>query len=190
LYDAIDRLLEIEQVRTGGTFETGFAYDPASAVSRITDPAAKQTDYLTDDLGRLVKVVSPDTGTTLYLHDGAGNTTSKIEAFGTGSARTTAYAYDGLDRLTLVDHPNDPDWVFAYDASTALNQKGRLVSVGNGIVTTSFEYTARGEVAVERTAIDGKSYTVGYGYDAAGNVASILGGHLKTGHTWTGQNRP
>jgi RHS repeat-associated protein len=144
-------------------------------VTRITDPAAKPTDYLTDDLGRLVKVVSPDSGTTLYLHDLAGNTTSKVEAFGTGSARTTIYAYDGLDRLTLVNHPNDPDWVFTYDGSPALNQKGRLASVANGIVTTSFEYTARGDVALERTALDGKSYVVGYAYDAAGTVASVTG---------------
>ena len=90
LYDALDRLEEIEQIRTA-TYTTSFAYDPASNVSRVTDAAGKQTDYETDDLGRLVTVVSPDTGTTRFVYDEAGNLIQKIEAFGTGSQRSTLY---------------------------------------------------------------------------------------------------
>ena len=73
----------------------------------------------------------------------------------------------------LVDFPTDPSWVFAYDTSAALNQKDRLASVGNGIVATELEYTAQGQVAVERTLIDGGSYAVTYAYDAGGNLASL-----------------
>jgi len=72
-----------------------------------------------------------------------------------------------------VDFPSDADWVFTYDSSAALNQKGKLASVGNGTVTTELEYTDRGEIAVERTLIVGSSYAVSYAYDAAGNLASL-----------------
>ncbi len=90
-----------------------------------------------------------------------------------GTPRTTTYAYDGLDRLALVDFPTDADWVFTYDASSALNQKGRLSFVTNGIVTTDREYSARGDLALERTTIGGASYAVAYGYDAGGNLVSV-----------------
>jgi len=122
----------------------------------------------------LVQTVSPDTGTTLFLRDAAGNLKQKIEAFGGASQRSTHYAYDGLDRLTAIDLPNDPDWAFTYDSSTTLNQKGRLASVSNGQITTEIAYTARGQVAFEKTIVDGLSYSVVFFYDAAGNRTRIV----------------
>jgi RHS repeat-associated protein len=172
LYDALNRLTTVEQVRGGTTYTTGYVYDAHGNVRQVTDPAGKATDYQFDDLGRLVKVTSPNTGVTLYLYDLAGNLVAKKEDFA-GTPRTTLYEYDGLDRLARVDFPSDADSVFSYDASAALNQKGRLSSVGNGVVTTELEYTDRGEIAVERMLIGGGSYAVSYGYDAAGNLASI-----------------
>ncbi|HME72608.1 MAG TPA: RHS repeat-associated core domain-containing protein [Myxococcota bacterium] len=171
LYDALNRLTQIQQVRTG-TFTTGFAYDSLSDVTKVTDATNKETDYTYDDLGRLVKVVSPDTGTTLFLYDAAGNLVTKIEDF-TGSRRTTNYTYDGLNRLTGVQFPTDPAWVFTYDTSKSTNQIGRLASVTNGIVTTELEYSARGKELAERTSIGGKQYSVLYSYDAGGNLFSI-----------------
>jgi RHS repeat-associated protein len=175
LYDALDRLDEIRQLRPDpqNQFVTDFAYDSLSSVSEVTDPASKSTDYVTDDAGRLVKVVSPDTGTTLYLRDPAGNLVSKVEAAGTTSARTTTYTYDGLDRLTEIDFPNDPDWTLSYDTDASKNQKGRLEKVTNGAVTTAFEYTDRGQVAVERTTVDATVYTVAYAYDASGSRTGV-----------------
>jgi YD repeat-containing protein len=162
----------VQQVRGSTTYTTGYAYDAAGNVKQVTDPAGKATDYQFDDLGRLVKVTSPNTGVTLYLYDLAGNLAAKKED-ATGTPRATLYEYDGLDRLTRVDFPSDADWLFTYDGSAALNQKGRLSSVGNGVVATELEYTDRGEIAVERTLIGGGSYAVGYGYDAAGNLTSL-----------------
>jgi YD repeat-containing protein len=172
LYDALDRLKQVSQVRGGSTYVTQFGYDLQGRVKLVTDPAGKATDHQHDDFGRLVKVTSPNTGVTLYLYDAAGNLVSKRENFA-GTPRTTSYAHDGLDRLTLVDFPTDADWVFSYDTSAALNQKGRLASVTNGIVTTDREYTDRGGLALERTTIGGASYAVAYGYDAGGNLTAV-----------------
>jgi RHS repeat-associated protein len=172
LYDALDRLTQVSQIRGGTTYVTQFGYDVQGNVKTVTDPAAKLTDHQHDDFGRLVKVTSPNTGVTLYVYDAAGNLVSRRENF-TGSPRTTNYAYDGLDRLTLVDFPTDADWVFTYDTSAALNQKGRLASVTNGIVQTDREYTERGDLALERTTIGGVSYAVAYGYDAGGNLTAV-----------------
>jgi hypothetical protein len=40
------------------------------------------------------------------------------------------------DSEPLVDLASDPDWLLTYDTSAAANQKGRLASVTNGVVTT------------------------------------------------------
>lgn len=174
LYDALDRLTAVQQIRSA-TYETQFDYDAGSNVTTVTDAASKATDLLHDDGGRLVKVDSPDTGTTLFLRDVAGNLVEKVEDVGGAGERITIYVYDGLDRLLEVDFLNDPDWSFTYDTSATLNQKARLASVTNGVVTTELEYTHRGDVAVERTILDGLAYEVAYAYDAAGNRAAIEG---------------
>ncbi|CAG1004265.1 partial Protein RhsC, partial [Myxococcaceae bacterium] len=106
VYDALDRLEEIRQLRAA-TYETRFAYDTNSNVAEVTDAAAKATEYRTDDLGRLVEIVSPDTGVTRYLYDEAANVVTKIENATGSPTRTTHYGHDGLDRLTLVDLPHD-----------------------------------------------------------------------------------
>jgi RHS repeat-associated protein len=187
IYDALNRLTEIQQVQTG--FTTQFGYDPLSNVTKVTDATSKETDYTYDDLGRLVKVVSPDSGTTLYLYDVAGNLVTKIEDF-TASHRTTSYSYDGLNRLTGVTFPTDPAWTFTYDTGSGLNQIGRLASVTNGTVTTGLEYTARGKVAVEHTTIGGRRYDVSYGYDAGGNLRSVNApSNLTPNYTYSG-SRP
>jgi RHS repeat-associated protein len=177
LYDALNRLDQIDQVRTA-TYKTDIEYDSQSNVALLTDPFtgpaySKATEYKTDDFGRLVEVVSPDTGTTRFLYDEAGNLTKKIEAVGV-TDRTTSYTYDGLDRILTVDYPTDADWVFTYDTDIATNQMGRLALATNQTVTTSFEYTARGEVAVESLAVGAANYfSVAYTYDAAGNIETI-----------------
>jgi RHS repeat-associated protein len=174
LYDALDRLEEVQQIRTA-TYSTQFAYDPASNVSQVTDVAGNDTEYTTDDLGRLVKVDSPDTGVTLFGYDEAGNLVRKTEAFGAASARTTHYVYDGVDRLLTIDLPTNADWNFTYDTDAAKNQKGRLAQAANatGTVITALEYTERGQLAKESTSYNGRRYDVVYSYDAAGNVATI-----------------
>ena len=173
LYDALDRLETIRQVRAAPT-TTDFAYDALSNVTEVTDAAAKTTDLLHDDRGHLVEMVSPDTGTTRFLYDARRQPRAQDRGRG---------GHGGLDAVQLrrarsPDRhrpPERPDWVFTYDTSTAANQKGRLAHVTNGVVTTQLEYTQRGDVAIERTIVDGLSYAVQYAYDAAGNRTQVQG---------------
>jgi RHS repeat-associated protein len=72
-----------------------------------------------------------------------------------------------------VDLPHDPDWEFTYDTSATENQKGRLASVTNGVVTTALEYDAAGQLVRESTTIDGKVYEVVSGYDAGGRLETV-----------------
>jgi YD repeat-containing protein len=76
--------------------------------------------------------------------------------------------------LTQINLSSNPDWTFVYDTSDSTNQKGRLASVTNGQVTTELTYTARGEVATERTTVGGVAYALGFEYDAGGNRTKVI----------------
>jgi len=118
-------------------------------------------------------VTSPDTGVMRILYDVAGNPVTKIENSAGSPSRSASRSYDGLDRLTLGNLPNDPDWVFTYDTDSSKNQKGRLAQASNGIVTSAYSYTDRGQVSLERTTMDGLLFDTTTTYDAAGQVATL-----------------
>ena len=69
--------------------------------------------------------------------------------------------------------PNDPDWVFTYDTDFSKNQKGRLAQASNGMVTSAYSYTDRGQVWLERTTLEGLVFDTTTTYDAAGQVATL-----------------
>ncbi len=70
-YDALKRLTQVIQDQ-GGTdpntanATTGYDYDVADRLTRVTDPVNGNTTYAYDDLGNLLSQTSPDTGTTSF----------------------------------------------------------------------------------------------------------------------------
>jgi YD repeat-containing protein len=63
-------------------------------------------------MGRVVTTLSPDTGTTRYAYDEAGNLVSKTDANGIA----IAYCYDSLNRLTAVLFPDTTQNItYSYD---------------------------------------------------------------------------
>jgi RHS repeat-associated protein len=124
-------------------------------------------DRTFDDKGRVYQVVSPDTGTTTYGYDPAGNLTSKADAKGV----TISYQYDALNRLTNINFPSDTAIVYIYD--TCVNGKGRLCSMTDASGTTVYEYTAKAQVKKETKTIDSIQYVTQYTYDQNGNLKTM-----------------
>ncbi len=124
-------------------------------------------DRTFDDKGRVYQVISPDTGTTTYQYDPAGNMISKADAKGI----TISYAYDALNRLTKIDFPTDTDIVYVYD--NCLNGKGRLCSMTDASGTTAYEYSPKGQVKKETKTIDSIQYVTQYSYDQNGNLKTM-----------------
>jgi YD repeat-containing protein len=63
-----------------------------------THPKRNLIQYGHDDFGRRIKVISPDTGTTIYSFDEAGNINQRSDARGT----EVSYTYDALNRITAI----------------------------------------------------------------------------------------
>jgi YD repeat-containing protein len=86
------------------------------------------TRYVYDDLGRMVSVSDPITGTIAYAYDLAGNRTNLTYANG----RVVTYTYDADDRLVQVEDWDGGTTSYAYDAAGRLTR----TTLPNGVVTS------------------------------------------------------
>ena len=185
-YDALKRLLSTTQDLGGLNALTQYGYDPDGRLDSATDPINGNTTYHYDDLGNLLDTISPDTGTTVYSSDAAGNVKTKTTAAGTGEAVSISYAYDALNRLTLEDAPGTQEDV-TYDYDACPNGIGRSCRVDTGAGSTAqYDYDAYGNVTRHQgidytydvaNRLESLRYPSGalimYHYDAAGRVSDV-----------------
>lgn len=163
-YDALDR---VDSVTDAANHTTTYQHDVANRITKVIDPSGHATSYTYDGFGQLWQEVSPDTGTTTLAYGPDGLLTGMTRADGT----QTTYDYDALYRRTgvsadgLIQHAT-------YDACT--NGAGRLCSVSDATGTTSYSYTPQGEAAGRGFSVGGTTYALGYGYDVAGRLSSVV----------------
>ncbi len=105
----------------------------------------------------------PESGKTSYTRDGVGNIKSKTDANG----NTVYYSYDGINRLKKIDYPAGVDTEFEYDGAD------NLIRMTDASGTYSFQYSPTNRLESKSYAIDGRSYSISYSYDAKGNMVNI-----------------
>lgn len=91
-----------------------YAYDSSGSLSAVTDPRSLKTTYVTDGLGNLGTLMSPDTGTTKKTYDIAGNVLTSTDALN----RVTTYSYDVLSRVVKIAYPTMAATKFEYDGGS------------------------------------------------------------------------
>jgi RHS repeat-associated protein len=143
-----------------------------------------------------------------YTRDALGQITAKTETIG-GIASTYGYGYDPAGRLRDVTTNGTPSAHYEYDANgnrvsdanndgiTTFNHMGtlldalhddqdRLLSTDHGPLSTSYSYTANGELLAKTDTNTSTTYT----YDVLGNLTHVT---LPTGdvidYVTDGQNR-
>jgi RHS repeat-associated protein len=149
------------------TTVTQFAYDAGNHISKVTDPRGLVTTYSYDGLGQKWQQVSPDTGTTTWSYDGYGRPSSMTRADGV----RTSYGYDEISRTTSVTAGGQAQ-TFTYDSCT--HGLGRLCAASDSTGTTSYSYSPEGWVTGRGFSVSGTTYALGYGYNAEGQVASVV----------------
>ncbi len=170
-YDTLNRLTV---VKDPALKNTTFTYDAADNLKTVTDPRNLVTSYTYNGLGDLTQQVSPDTGTSTFTPDSAGNRGTATDA----RSKTGTYVYDALNRVTSITFPGETV-SYTYDQGT--NGKGRLTSVVNGTVATSYAYDTKGRVSGKGLTVGSQVLSVGYGYGYAnGRLASLV---LPSGRT-------
>ena len=160
-YDHAGRLLSVTDA-SGNTLSKTYDWmgnqlTQTAPKDQVTDPNKTKypTTYTYDALGRLLRVETPiaagHTGRTDYTYDPNGNVTQEKTLAGpkgnTTTARTTAYAYDSLNRVTQVQGNAKQDGVsgtsqyqytkYTYDALGNI----KTMSIGNDTNWETTQYT-------------------------------------------------
>lgn len=182
VYDPLNRLKATLQDYQGSDPSTAdatiqYAYDTRDNLRQVVDPNALATNYTFDGLDRLDTLASPDTGTSTYLQDAAGNRTQQTDARGA----IAQYSHDALDGLVAITYPTHSavDIDYAYDQPNAITQCaaswpiGRLTQMSDESGTTTWCYDHRGNVIRKTVTIDHSTYAIGYAYDLADRLMAI-----------------
>lgn len=120
--------------------------------------------YSYNSNGYLTSASHPETGTTSYGRDEAGNMTSRS----TGGAGTVNFSYDGQNRLDRISYPGStPSVSHSYDGA------GRLLSTSTSNATRNYSYDGNGNVLEERLNANGLLWSVRYGYNSNDALTSI-----------------
>lgn len=191
----------------------GIGYDLANNVASVLDPRSLSTTFASDAFANVWTRRSPDSGQTTSTFDAAGNVTSQTDARG----KTTTYTYDALNRLRTVSYASGVATTYEYDGGSSPypGSIGKLTRMTDESGVTTFGYDSLGRLTSRVQSIDGASIAmlyawgasgpstnrvvsvtypsgavIGYGYDAAGRVASISasGMTVLSGVTYNGDN--
>ncbi|MGR8948430.1 MAG: RHS repeat-associated core domain-containing protein, partial [Gammaproteobacteria bacterium] len=147
-YDALKRVIAVID-NEGGT--TSYHYDVLdNLISTIepddgdtSTPQGLTTYFEYNSFGELRQVVSPDIGTIRYSYDEAGNLLTRETASHREQGVEINYHYDVLNRLVLVDYPdNNLDITYGFDdEGFNKNGIGRLTRVADasGIIELSYD---------------------------------------------------
>jgi len=99
-----------------------------------------------------------------YMYDSCGRT---IESDG------AANAYDQLGRLKRATYPDGTYATFYYDKDGRMTEARLFAAGGEPVCKTGAQYDARGRKTAEWWDVQGARYSIGYGYNKAGDVVRM-----------------
>ncbi|MEM7084222.1 MAG: RHS repeat-associated core domain-containing protein [Pseudomonadota bacterium] len=158
-----------------------YEYDSQNNVTAIVAANGARTEFFYDDLGNLLREVSPDRGTIDYQYDNAGNVVLMTDARGTVSS----YEYDALSRLTRISYPDSTlDVVMEYDEYDPGNGqygRGELTKMTDSGGENHYRYDPFGRM-VEHTRVipdpggvpTSQTFTITYEYDDDDRLIKVV----------------
>ena len=180
-YDALNRLVSTLDNYNGTDTATQntqatFAYDALDHLEGVTDPGGLSTTYDYDGLSNPKALHSPDTGTTGFQVDAAGNRIQRTDA--KGVVRTTTY--DALNRPVTVSYPDSTQNItYHYDEADSVTgcsgsfPAGRLTRIVETAVTTTYCYDNHGNVTKKTQAQGSQDDITSYIYTAADRLSTL-----------------
>lgn len=140
------------------------ARNTSDQVTSITQGGVSRTfDYNGNKY--LTQVTNPESGTTIYGRDAAGNMTSRS----VGASATTAFAYDNLNRLKTVTYPG-----LTPATSITYNKRNLMLTANSSGGNRTYTYDDNGNLKTEQLAITGApSMIVNYDYTSNDQLDAI-----------------
>ena len=188
-YDNLGR--RIQMTRADGTI-TNYAYDSDNRVKQIVAHDQSITySYdtpCTNGRGHLCSM-SDSSGSTSYGYRQNGQLTSQVSVVG-GISYTTAWAYNGSDKVSAITYPGGNIITYGYDTQSHVSGVGVTIGGGTPGTPSGFTYAAYGLGPIISTGTNSYVYdsnfrltsragtlTRTYGYDNAGRLTSLTNGN-------------
>lgn len=139
---------------------TSWTYTPQGDIESKTDARQNQVLYQNYRRGVPQREVHPESVIIARVVSDAGNVVQETD----GEGKTVGYGYDGLNRITTIDHP------LAGSADVTVNwaSNSRVVTRGNYLETTNFDQYGRVASVTHRDLTTGQLISQTYAYDAYG----------------------
>ena len=190
-YDETD---SIKAVSYNGTVAYTIAYDGKGNVESYTDCATGRIyRYEYDALGREIRFIVSQNGTTLYsaekTYDTRGNVTGYSYNIPGVNSRSSSNTFDQYNNLTYTTTAGGDTISYSYDGF------GRVVTKTTGAYSEHYEYKTVGsntstllsKITFQR---NGTTYkTVSYTYDAVGNILTEDDGTTYRSYTYDSLNQ-
>ncbi|WP_371316809.1 RHS repeat protein [Pseudomonas gingeri] len=141
----------------------GFERAPNGQVTDVTQAGFRRV-YGYDSHNYLTSVFNPETGTTVYGRDIAGNMISKQ----VGPSGITRYTYDSLNRLTASVYPGDTPAV-----TNLYNKNNKLLSSTSTGGSRGFSYDPTGNLTEETLSLDSHVFSTRYAYNGNDQLSAI-----------------
>ncbi len=165
--DPLGRITTLEYGRLPGCSGCG-VFDPA--ITRITDPAGKVTEYFYDRSGKRTNEVmaagTPEASATAWTYDAVGRKQTQLDA--NGNLHT--WFYDAIGRVVAESNATHEVTRYAYDAAGNLTNRvdgagvetvleydvlNRPVAMGSGTLRYEYAYDISGRRTSMCTRVDG-----------------------------------
>ncbi len=175
-YDALNRI--ISTTNASGVIDQD--YNALNQITLVRDQRGLVTRYHYNGFGEKITQISPDTGTTYFEYNRAGQVTKKIDARG----KVDLFKNDALGRVTDIQYPaaNDENIHFVFDQyKDAIKPDknntyliGRLAEMHDASGQTVYQYNHRGQVVTQDYGIGEHDYQIAYHYGRFGALEKMV----------------
>jgi RHS repeat-associated protein len=150
-------------IRTNANGEiTQFHYDSSGNITNILDGKSQNTWFQFDAFNRLTNKLDNTQTSILKL---AYDVNSQLYTRWTLEKGTTTYIRDLAGRVRTNSYPHNPTVVFTYDPN------GRVITMNDGIGTTTYTYTPTGEQQSEGGLWANDIVTIAYNYQLRNSLS-------------------
>jgi len=164
-------------------FVTTYTYGVFDNLLNVTQGVQTRT-YAYDGMGRSTDVTTPEAGHVNFQYNVFDQVSQQTDARGV----KTNLGYDTLNRLHTTGYdvsgapgvPATPGVTYNYGTSSTQNNNGRLQQILDGLGSETYSYDSLGRATQLQKVINGITYSIGYGYNLAGELTSLTypSGHV------------